>query len=627
MSAQQKAVYIMEQVTKATGWLAELLILAIAFFVFINAASRFLGFTLPWLFDLTTFGMVMMTFIGAGYALRENAHVRVDIVRTLLSQDICNLMDIFTYLLCIAFFFVLGWEGFEWVLDNYQFGVVSATSVLKMPMWIVTAAIPVGCFLLLLQAVTDLVKIFGGLSKSSFMNIPVKHLSVLIISILVLSIISVWAFYNLNPLFAMLIFVLFILFAGVPVAFALGLTGSLGLYFFLGSSQLTQLPILTFQAINSWPLTAAPLFILGGMLMTKAKIAEKLFQFIEAFFVYIPSPLLIATVLSGGVFCAITGSSVAATAAIATICLPLLFSKGYNKKVAVGVVAGSTVGTLIPPSNGFILFGILTDESIGQLFMAGIGPSIILFSLYILYIVGRGVFMGEKEQEPAKAISRRERSARIKSGFWGIVAPIIILGGIYLGVFTPTEAGAVLVVYALFVGVLISREIKWTELKQATTSSTRMSLMILSIVAGASIYGAVITQNQLINVLIEKCQALQITAPIFLLIVLCILIILGMFMESVSIMMITLPITFPIALAMGINPLWYGVFYIISSEVGLLTPPVGLNLFVLQNVTNQKQSFIIKATFPFLLMMILSLVIIYFIPGIVTWIPSTMFVK
>jgi len=194
-----------------------------------------------------------------------------------------------------------------------------------------------------------------------------------------------------------------------------------------------------------------------------------------------------------------------------------------------------------------------------------------------------------------------------------------------VAVFTPTEAGAVLVVYALFVGVVISKEIKWTELKKATTASTRMSLMILSIVAGASIYGAVIAQNQLINVLIAKCQALQITAPIFLLIALCILIILGMFMESVSIMMITLPITFPIAMAMGINPLWFGVFYIISSEVGLLTPPVGLNLFILQNVTNQRQSLIIKATYPFLLMMLLSIAIIYFFPGIVTWIPGTMF--
>jgi C4-dicarboxylate transporter DctM subunit len=257
--------------------------------------------------------------------------------------------------------------------------------------------------------------------------------------------------------------------------------------------------------------------------------------------------------------------------------------------------------------------------------MAGIGPSIVLFSLYILYILIRAICMGEKEREPAKSLSRQERFSRIKSGFWGIITPIIILGGIYVGVFTPTEAGAVLVVYALFVGVLINKEIKWKELRQATTASTRMSLMILTIVAGASIYGAVIAQSQLINILIEKCQTLHITIPVFLFLVLCILVVLGMFMEAVSIMMITLPITFPIAISMGINPLWFGVFYIICSEVGLLTPPIGLNLFIMQNVTKQKQSFIIKATYPFLLLMLLAVTIIYFFPGIVTWIPSTMF--
>ncbi|MFH1078927.1 MAG: TRAP transporter large permease subunit, partial [Pseudomonadota bacterium] len=437
--------HVIDKIVSGTGHLAALMIMGIALFVFLNSVSRFAGFSLPWLFDITTFSMVIMAFIGSGYALREKAHVSVDLVRVHLSPAVGHLLDIFIYLICIIFFVIIGWTGWEWVLDSYEIGQVSATSVLKIPIWTITAAIPLGSFFLLLQSLSALFKLCSGLNRAFFQSVSAKALLTFGITMVALIALCAIAFYLLDPLAAMFLFVLFVLFAGVPVAFALGITGCIGLYVFMGGPQMTQIPILTFQALNSWPLTAAPLFILGGMLMSEAKIAEKVFLFIETLFVRVPSPLLMATIISGGIFCAITGSSVAATAAIASICLPLLFARGYNKLVSVGVVAGSTVGTLIPPSNGFILYGVLTDESIGRLFMAGIGPSIVLFAMYIAYVIGRAILMGEKEREPPQPVSRKERVARLKEGAWGILAPIIILGGIYFGAFTPTEAGAVLV--------------------------------------------------------------------------------------------------------------------------------------------------------------------------------------
>jgi C4-dicarboxylate transporter DctM subunit len=617
--------YAIDKLISGTGFLAALLIFGISLFVFVNSVSRFAGFSLPWLFDMTTFSMVIMAFIGAGYALREKAHVKVDLVRVHVSEPIGHLLDIFVYMVCLFFFVIIGWTGWEWALDSYQIGQVSATSVLKIPLWTITVAIPLGCVLLVLQTFVWIFKLCSGLNRTFFQSLSAGKLLGFVVTMAALIALCVAAFLYLNPLLAMLIFVLFVLFAGVPVAFSLGLAGCIGLLVFMGYPQMTQIPILTFQALNSWPLTAAPLFILGGMLMNEAKIAEKVFLFIETLFVRVPSPLLMATIISGAIFCAITGSSVAAHAAIAAICLPLLFARGYNKLVSVGVVAGSTVGTLIPPSNGFILYGVLTDESIGQLFMAGVGPSVVLFSMYILYVLARAILMGDREREPMQAISAKERITRLKSGVWGILAPVIILGGIYFGAFTPTEAGAVLVVYALFVGVFINREIRWPQFKKATMDSTRLSLMILFIIAGASIYGAVIAQNQFINALIAQVKAYHITAMGFLIISFIILSIMGMFMEAVSIMMLTVPITFPVAVALGVDPLWFGVFYIITMEIAQLTPPVGLNLFVLQGATGMSQALIIKGTYPFLIMMTLTLIIMYFFPGIATWIPGTMF--
>lgn len=620
----RRILWAAEGVITLTGYLASALIFLIALFVFSNSASRLAGHSLPWLFDVTTFGMVIMAFVGAGYALREKAHVRVDLMRSRLSNEMGMLFDLFVYIVLVIFCLLLIKLGLTCALNNLRYGTVSVTSTLKVPMWIMTSTIPIGALLLLIQALIEFAGLFRRIASSPE-ALSAKVLSRFFLVVLVLLLVSVAAFFYLHPVAAMFIFVLFALLAGLPVAFSLGLAGILGLYFSLGGMQLVQVPIFMFQEVNSWSLTAAPLFILGGMLMSEAKVAEKVFSFIETLFVRIPSPLLMATIVSGGIFCAITGSSVAAHAAIATICLPLLFARGYNKLLSVGVVAGCTVGTLIPPSNGFILYGVLTDESIGKLFMAGIGPSIVLFSFYIIYVVVRALIMKEKEKEPALSFTPRERVARLKSGVWGFLAPLIVLGGIYFGFFTPTEGGGILVVYALIVGLFINRTLKWEEIKRATLESVKLSLMILFIVAGAAVYGKVLTQSQLIPRLLDYVNSIGLTPPLYLLAVFVVITILGMFVEAVSIMVITVPITYPIAVALGIDPLWFAVFYIINTEIGLLTPPVGLNLFVLKRVTGMPEDIVFKSTFPFILMMLLTIIVIYFFPGVVTWLPSKMF--
>ena len=609
------------KVVSGTGLFSAVLLFLLGIFVFCNSLSRFLGFSLPWLFDVTTFSMVIMAFIGAAYALREKVHVSVDIIKSLLSKETKKLLDIFIYLVMICFFVLLGWKGFNWASNNLAHGVVSTTSTLKLPMGVLTMVIPVGCLLLIIQALKDLVKTITEIKE---LSIPPKKFLTFCLIMILLILVGIFSVLYLHPIAAMFILLLIVLFCGVPIAFSLGIVGVVGLYLLYGNMQLLQVPMIMFNSLNSWSLTSAPLFILGGMLMSEGKAAERLFSFIETLFVRLPCPLLLATIISGAFFCAITGSSVAAHAAIGTICLPLLFARGYYKPLAVGVVAGATVGTLIPPSNAFILYGCLTEVSIGKLFMAGIGPAVVLFSFYIIYAIVRSYFLKGKPQDEAMSFTAKERLARLKSGFWGMLAPVIILGGIYFGAFTPTEAGGILVVYALISG-LISKTMGWKQIWNAIHSSLGLSLMILLIMAGASIYGKVISQSQFINVLLNFVQSINMTAPIYLIIVLVIILILGMFMEGVSITMIMVPLTFPIAMALGIDPLWFAVFYVIGTEIGLLTPPVGLNLFVIQGITKMPQTFVIRSTVPFLCMLVLTLIVCYFFPGIVTWLPNSMY--
>ena len=572
--------------------------------------------------------MVIFAFIGASYGLREGVHVRVELLRTNMSEQTNAALDILIYIVALAFFIILGWFGGEWAYDSYIYGVTSTAAVLKFPKWIVIAAIPVGCFLLCIQSlrmvissIHNLAKAPLGASSSRLIGKPPVVLSIIIIAL----VIGVLLTFNVHLLVGLFFILLTLLFTGMPVAFALGAVGCLGVYLLFGSAQFIQLPLTAFK-INSFPLTAAPLFILGGMLMSEAGLAERIFSCVEVWLRRIPSPLLIATVLSGGIFCAITGSSVAATAAMSAICLPLLFARGYNKSHSCGAVAGSTVGTLIPPSAGFILYGIIVDESISQLFIAGVIPAAILFSLYIVFILLRPrITRKERLEQPLQPASAKEKFEALKSGVWGLIAPVIVLGGIYRGLFTPTEAGGILVAYALVVGVFVLRTLKWKELRASILKSTHLSLMILCIISFAAIYGSVISQNRVMGAVIGVVEVMNLSPTLFLLIVFFILLILGMFLECVSIMLITLPLTFPVAMALGIHPLWFGVFYILNGEIGLLTPPVGLNLFVIKGVSGMPLSSIIRGTLPFLLIMLFTLVIIYLFPQTALWLPSTMY--
>jgi C4-dicarboxylate transporter DctM subunit len=615
-------------VLSITGQLVSVLLVFIALFVFGNVVSRAAGYPLPWLFDISGFCLIIFTFLGAAYGLREGVQIHVDLLTNHLSEEINAFLDIFIYVISIGFFIIMGWTGWEWAHDSYVFGLRTTTAVIKFPKWIIISVIPLGSLLLCLQClrliIANVRRLLEYGRRQPFPRLLRRLFSVFLLMAAAL-ILGALLFIYVHPLVGMFFFLLTFLFAGMPVAFALGTMGCLGIYFLFDVSQFAQLPMTALQAVNSWPLTAIPLFVLGGMLMGESAAAKRIFELIEIWFRRIPSPLIVATILSAGIFCAITGSSIAATATIGTTCLPILYERGYNKRLCIGAVAGATVGTLIPPSNGFILYGVLVDESVGQLFMAGVFPAIALFALYLVYVFLRSFLKKEERVEPLEATSFKVKLTALRSAFWGLLAPVIVLGGIYLGLVTPTEAGGVLVAYALIVGLFFTKTLKWEQIKKSASSTIGISLMVLSIVAFASIYSSLIAQHQVIKDLIEAVKSYNLSAPGFLVILCVILLFLGMFLEAVAIMMLTLPLIYPIAMALGINSLWLGVFYIINTEIGLMTPPVGLELFVLKGIVKEDMATLARSVLPFIFMMLLVLFILYLFPQLTTWLPGSMF--
>ncbi len=611
------------KVNSFTGTISAVLLLVIVFFVFGNAVSRFAGYPLVGLFELTILGMVILTFIGSGYALKEKAHISVDVITPYLQNEISKLLELIAYIIILLYSVYLLWLTSSWFFYTLNVGMTTAATVIPIPIWFLVLIMTVGFLLITAQAIVNLVNssydIFSIVSTGNS-KVIVKFF----VGILFIIIALVLSYLYFNPIATIFIILFILILARIPISFAIGIAGIITLYSMVGAERIVQVPGFMLKAVQSWPLTAAPLFIFGGILMGEAGIVESLFNFIESFLKRVPSPLLIATIITGFVFCSITGSSIAAHAVIASLCLPVLAEKGYNRSLSIGVVGSSTVGTLIPPSTAFIMFAVITGVSLGKLFMAGIGPAVFLFGLYVIYVIAHSLIKKETIKKLEQDNNRAKETTYFWSGLGAILSPVIILGGIYLGLYTPTEGAGVFAVYALVCGFL-TKKLDWSKIQKAFYESVSLSLMVLFIMANADVYSKALVQSRIIHDLTMLIQQTISTAPTFLLVLFFLLVLAGMFMDAMSLMVITLPVMYPVAIELGIEPLYMGVFYIISGEIALLTPPVGINIFVLQSITRVSVLYLLKSLAPFLIMMILTIVVTYLFPTIVTWLPSIMF--
>lgn len=417
------------------------------------------------------------------------------------------------------------------------------------------------------------------------------------------------------------LFIIFLLVIGMPVAFTLSVAGILGIIQFVDVSFLSQVPVIAYKTLDSYVLTSVPLYILMSQIMLTGRVGSGLFELGSKWMGHFPGGLGIATIFACAIFAAISGSSVATAVTIGAMAIPEMLKRGYDRKLVVGsVAAGGTLGILIPPSIPMILYGTITDESVGKLFMSGVVPGALLTVLFICYIVFAS---WDKPREPRS--SHAEKMKSLRENIWGLFLPVIIIGGIYTGIFTPTEAAAVGTVYALAITFFVYRSVTIQDMPAILRATIKTSCMIFSIMIGAMLFGYILTILQVPQALMRLVTEGDLNRWIVMLGINIMLLILGCVLETVSIILITLPMLYPIIKALGFDPIWFNVVLLINMELALITPPVGMNLFVIKGISEDSSiQDIIAGAAPFAAIMVFEILLLCFVPEIATWLPSVL---
>lgn len=426
----------------------------------------------------------------------------------------------------------------------------------------------------------------------------------------------------------LLLFLLFValLILGVPVAFSLSIAGVLGIFLTLGIDKaLVTLPNVMYGSLNSFTLIAIPLYVLMGNIMIKGRLSDEIYNVLNRFIGHFHGGMSVVTVCFCTIFAAISGSSVATAATVGMLVLPEMLRSGYQRRFIFGLTAaGGTLGILIPPSLNFILYGALTDESVGRLFIAGIIPGLILAGMFMVYSI---LFSWKKGYKSDLHSTWGDRFRAGRQAFWSLLIIPIIMVGIYMGVFTATEAAGVGATYALAVS-LIKRRLSAKDIVDLLLDTVKTSCMVLLIVVGAMIFGYVVTVLQLPQTIINAMVEYNVSVWQFLLGSFCIILFLGCFVECVTIMVLMVPILYPVVLHLGIDPIWFAVFLTVNMELALITPPVGLNLFVINTIVpDSKLGEVYRGVWPFLVIMCSFLLILCFFPSMATWLPTMMMGK
>ena len=421
---------------------------------------------------------------------------------------------------------------------------------------------------------------------------------------------------NTIVLFALLFIFMF---AGLPVAVSLGLSS---LIVILGFAQdsLASLSLKMYETSEHYTLLAIPFFILGGMFLTTGGVARRMIRFANAVVGHLRGGLAMASVMACMLFAAVSGSSPATVVAVGSIVIAGMVRAGYPKPFAAGVICNAgTLGILIPPSIVMVVYGAATETSVGDLFMAGVVPGIMLGLILMVAIYFRAHKLKLPRQPRA---SFGEVMTAGRESLWGMLLIAIILGGIYGGVFTPTEAAAVAAVYAFFIAVFVYRDIKWSGVPHVLIESAKITVMLMFIVANALLFAHVLTTERIPQMIAETIIGIGMEPWQFLIVVNILLLVAGMFMEPTGIILILAPILFPIASRMGIDPVHLGIIMVVNLEIGMVTPPVGLNLFVTSGITGISVGEVVKAAIPWTLLLLGFLVVVTYVPWVSLALPN-----
>ncbi len=383
-----------------------------------------------------------------------------------------------------------------------------------------------------------------------------------------------------------------------------------------------------FGKLDAYLLVAIPLFMLMAHFMVRGKVVDDLYDTAHTLVRHLPGGLGVATVFACAIFAAISGSSVATALTIGSVAIPQMLRYNYDPRGVYGVVAGGgTLGILIPPSAPMVLYGFVSDTSIGALFVAGVLPGVMISLIFAAWCMGtewrREKRLGTTYVRPKRATGA-EMLAAVRKSAWALTLPPFVLGGMYFGVFTATEAAGTGALWALLIAAIVYRNISWKDFWDGGREAARTSSVLFMIIVAAALFGYMLTILRIPDQAVEFTLRYNVSKFQFMAAMMVLILILGLILESISIILITTPVILPVMTALGIDKVWYGVLLTINLELALISPPVGMNLLVIKSITKAPLHEIDRAAVPYILMLILGILLIMAFPQIALWLPGTM---
>lgn len=657
-----------DRISDAAGWIAALALVVMTGIVVFEVVSRYV-FNAPtsWVTEIGTYLFVAIVFLGLAAAQRANAHIQVEILVDSVSADWRRRLELATHWLALLFIVFCAWHTARFTFLDYVHGARD-WGLLSTPQWLPQLPMTLGLVLFAAALLSEIHRLRPPAGPVAEWAVPI--LAALLVVALVamgrsdwripgtrfdwgtilvcaavtaamvawsgwrLAAATVLAFGALAAVFflsrgssqlwlgALLgLSLLGLLLVGVRVAVAMGLVGLLGLYFLLPQTQLPVLADRAWTSINNFTLTAVPSFVLMGALLVRSGITTELFDALVTWFGRARGGLAHASVAAAATFAAVCGSSLATAATLGSVAAPEMVRRGYSPRLTYGVVAaGATLGILIPPSIAMIIYGNVVGVAVTQLFLAGVVPGLLLALLLMVTVVVWGlVSPAAIPHGEAYPLGRKLASAVGVLPF--LVLIVAVLGSLYLGIATPTEAGAIGAVAALLLAWRRGR-LDGASLRACLLDTVKVTAFIMLIVMGAAIMSWVFDFLRLPRAMVQLVTDAGLAPWLVFAIIVVIYLILGCFIESIAMMLMTLSVTFPVIVSLGLDPLWFGVVLVLLVEIGLVTPPVGLVLFVLKGMSGDVSLRDISyGVIPFIALMIAFIWLLYAFPGLVTWLP------
>ena len=605
----------------------------LAAMMFLTAVDVFLRYVfnrpIPGSYELTEFMMAILVFFALAYTQIHKGHVFVELVIDRFSTGLKAVINTAIYIISLALFAYMSWQLFVQTKAQHAGGLASASLLIPVYPFIFLAVL--GVIFLSLVLLCDLLRFVAKALESRDWRMGL-WLAIAAIIAIGISVFPFWRPFIPPPQSPLSVgfigvgLLIVLLFSGMPIGFVMALIGFIGMTYIAGpGAGLGLFQITPYVTSASYSLSVLPLFILMGEFCFQSGLSKDLYYAVYRWLGHLPGGLAMATVGGCALFAAVSGSSMATAATLGTVALPEMRRYRYDERLATGAVAsGGTLGILIPPSVIFILYGILTEQSIGQLFMAGFLPGVLLAGLFMVTIYlqcRRNIVLGP----PGGHSTLRERLDSLWRTWIVAVLFVLVIGGIYAGVFTPTEAAGIGAAGS-FLFAIGRRTLSWKGFSASLVETAKTTGMVFAILIGAMVFGFFLGPTRLPQALSDFVAGLPVPTWVIFTIVVIVYIFLGCIMDSLAMVLLTIPIIYPMIMALGFDPIWFGVIIVIVVEMGMITPPVGLNVFVISGIAKGVPMYsIFRGIVPFIGAMIACIVILYFAPQIALFLPRLLY--